>query len=375
MTGSRIGEALQRLLKSGAFWTALIAVASVAVAVWQVREAKEQFLSSNARGDYTDILSGLNSASPAVQVDAVARLVQFVVKNTGRGTSDDQANQAKTLQQTLVTFIRAESPVPQTGIVDYDHHPPQWDVAAVSVRQLEGLLANFDNSHQFDVAQHQYGISSVQLDHVDLHGFSQPNLTIKTTTSLVGADLREASLPGIRIIDTDVNLSQADLTCADLNGSPSREATLGSANLTFADLTGANLEYLDLRSVVGLTPGQVQHATYNNETLWPKHVQVNGDAESFIPPRQDDALESNYLECTYLIEHMTGMAAGQGYQPARPWPSDRDTSEHAANMRFVRAMRDANNCLKKFPTGLTESVFEANLNTATGQLITTCPRT
>lgn len=374
MTGSRIGDALKRLLKSGAFWTALIAVASVSVAVWQVREAKEQFLSSNARGDYTDILTGLDSGSPAVQVDAVARLVQFVVKNTGRGSSDDQANQAKTLQQTLVTFIRAESPVPETGIVDYDRHTPQWDVAAVSVRQLEGLLANFDNSQQFDVAQHQYGISSVQLDHIDLHGFSQPDLTIKTTTSLVGADLREASLPDIRILDTKVNLSQADLTCADLNGSSSQEATLGSADLTFADLTGANLEYLDLRSVVGLTPAQVQHATYNKQTLWPNQIQVNGHSESFIPPRQNDALESNYLECTYLIEHMTGMSAGQGYQPARPWPSNKDTSPHTANMGFVRAMRDANNCLKKFPGGLPESVFEANLDTATGQLITTCPR-
>jgi hypothetical protein len=60
MTGCRIGDALKRLLKSGAFWTALIAVASVSVAVWQVREAKEQFLSSNARGDYTDILTGLD---------------------------------------------------------------------------------------------------------------------------------------------------------------------------------------------------------------------------------------------------------------------------------------------------------------------------
>jgi hypothetical protein len=363
------------LWKRGGFWTALIAIAGVIVTVWQVREAKNQFLTSSASGAYTDILNGLSSTSPAVQVDAVARLVRFVTVDSSRTSSVDQSYQAKSLQQTLVTFIRAESSVPATGLVDYDQHPPQWDVAAIAAKQLEQLLAYLHGRSAVDSifrgSAQSYAISSIELDHVDLHGFNQAGLTVDVSTDLDGADLREAQLSGIRVT-APLNLEQADLTCADLNGSSDRPASLGSADLAYADLTGANLSSLDLRSVQNLTPQEVQHTVFDQRTKWPRYYWQGRQRLSFVPPRPDDAMQNNRLECTYLIQHMTGMRAGQGYQSRWGWPKSADTSPRASGLRAVRTLRDPATCLRRYADGLPSTAFSEGPQTVAGQLVRKC---
>jgi hypothetical protein len=127
-----------------------------------------------------------------------------------------------------------------------------------------------------------------------------------------------------------------------------------------------------LRSVQNLTPPQVQHTVFDQRTKWPRYYWQGRQRLSFVPPRLDDAMQNNRLECTYLIQQMTGMRAGQGYQSRWGWPEPADTSARTSGLRAVRTLRDPATCLRHYADGLPSSAFSASPQTVAGQLVRKC---
>ncbi|PDF23128.1 pentapeptide repeat-containing protein [Listeria monocytogenes] len=87
--------------------------------------------------------------------------------------------------------------------------------------------------------------------------------------NLSHADLRRADLSG-------ANLRHADLRRADLSYANLRGANLSGANLSYANLRGANLNWINWRDVVGLTVIAVQINTTrkNNQITYIKDLEI-----------------------------------------------------------------------------------------------------
>lgn len=75
---------------------------------------------------------------------------------------------------------------------------------------------------------------------------------------LSAANLANANLKGTILLGA--TLDDANLEGADLGGAYLSDASFGGANLTGADLGGARLDGADLRTAIGLTQAQLDHA-------------------------------------------------------------------------------------------------------------------
>ena len=308
----------------------LLAVAGLYYTGRQVVDQQKQFVQTSQQSRYNDILSGLSNSSPAVQISAITRLVDLVadVRNF-RGPSD-QKTVGRELQATLVEYIRATADYTGLGLRDYNGARENWILAVTATQQLQMLL----NKPGLEDVR----LKSLDLSHVDLHGYANQDLRISANLFLDGVDLREASLTGITVSqDSNINLEQADLTCADLYGgrTPSPR-DLDWPRHPVADLTGANLNDLDLSHVTGLTLDQIRHATWNSGTKWPRALRG-------LPASNVDAMQDIHGLCTYVINRMTGMVPGEGYQNTTPYPVGPTYSaqqHHALTVERVRR-----NCL------------------------------
>jgi uncharacterized protein YjbI with pentapeptide repeats len=311
--GSDAAPAAAKAARNGINWTAASIVLSALLAVGglyytgrQVVDQQKQFVQTSRQSRYNEILSGLSDKSPAVQISAITRLVDFVADGRNFPDASAQKTVGRELQLTLVEYIRATADYTGLGLKAYKGSRENWVLGVTATRQMQELL---NKPGLEDVRLH-----GLDLSHVDLHGYASQDLQISANLFLDGVDLREASLTGIKVSpDNDVNLEQADLTCADLNGTPHAEASLGRADLAHADLTGANLNYLDLSLVTGLTSDQIRHATWNSGTKWPPALRG-------LPPSSTDAMQDIHGLCTYVINRMTGMLPGEGYQNTTPYP-------------------------------------------------------
>jgi hypothetical protein len=122
----------------------------------------------------------------------------------------------------------------------------------------------------------------------------------------VGADFRGAYIPGIDLtLVNSPQLSDAFLTCANL-----QEANLGTADVAAADFTGANLRGADLSEVQGLTSRQLIGAMVGPHTRLPHGVKR--------PPQpgwgvQNDTNFGPTAACQRMMEEMTHLPAGSGY--------------------------------------------------------------
>jgi uncharacterized protein YjbI with pentapeptide repeats len=322
-------------------WTALSLLVSTILAVGglyytgrQVVDQQKVFVRTNQQSQYNDILAGLSSQSSAAQISAVSRLIDFVEDPKNFSSTANQKTVGLALQRTLVEFIASTAADTSQGLGEYNKSGSKWRLAVTATRQLEDLL---NNPQMTNVS-----LASIDLSHVDMHGYSQQNLKISANLSLDGVDLREATLAGIQISpDKVVNLEQADLTCADLYGKPGHRASLGRADLRYADLTGANLSDLDLRSVSNLTRAQIRHATWNPGTLWPSYLNEPDP----MPATDEDAMQSVHGLCTYVIDRMTGMMPGEGYQNTTPYPFGSNLTSVQKHALTVEAVREG--CLRR----------------------------
>lgn len=146
---------------------------------------------------------------------------------------------------------------------------------------LEG--ANLKGSNLSGTLLHRAYLSRSQLQHADLVGtrlryakLRKANLSWANLTevnleraSLVGAKLRRTVLHEARLDHAD--LSNARLRCADLTGARLKGADLHGANLIYADISGA-----DLREAKGLTETQLRWSRFDEHTVLPENLVVEG---------------------------------------------------------------------------------------------------
>ena len=90
------------------------------------------------------------------------------------------------------------------------------------------------------------------------------------------ADLRYADLGYADL--SSANLSSANLGSANLGSANLGSANLRSADLGYADLSSANLRYADLRYANLNLALNLEHADWNDETVWP---------DGFTPPAKN----------------------------------------------------------------------------------------
>ncbi len=245
----------------------------------------------------------LASQSPAVEVNAILRMVDYVQLDSNFTDHHRQVLAAHEVYATLAQFISSSTPNTSQGLQPYNSQTSLTKASLIAASQIMDLEHN-----------RELGPWPVDLTHADLHGFSEPGITLSTAADLAAIDLREAVLTGIHIsVGARVDLSNSFLTCADLYGSNDDEASLGSADLAGADLQGANLDFVDLRSVQNLTLDQVRHTEWNARTLWPAYFKKE------VPPHAPWQAQNG--RCTTVIANMTGMLPGEGYAAVRPWSS------------------------------------------------------
>lgn len=300
--------------KNAAFPGTMFALVASVVSLCQYTATQRQAVEASRESTWNDIMASLSSASSAVQMNAILRVVDYV--QLASNYCDRYA--------TLAQFISANTVTTSAGLQPYTSQTPMTKVVLVAAAQIMDLERNRD-----------LGPWPVDLTHADLHGFSDDWIVLNSGSDLTGIDLREAVLRGIRIAPTaDVQLIDAFLTCADLYGTKGREASLGGADLQGADLQGANLDFVDLSHVQHLTQEQARHTTYNTQTRWPRSLHRKKPA--YAPWQSDSG------RCTAVIGDMTDMLPGEGYVKVRPWTSTGDlpTDKRTAIVR-VRAARDS----------------------------------
>ena len=95
--------------------------------------------------------------------------------------------------------------------------------------------------------------------------------------NLTGADLTVADLSISYLIKAD--LSKANLTNADMTGAVMSEANLKGANLEGAELEDAFMHGADLTDVVNLTCDQLDLANFDNQTKFPKYIQIDWNSD------------------------------------------------------------------------------------------------
>jgi hypothetical protein len=99
--------------------------------------------------------------------------------------------------------------------------------------------------------------------------------------NLSGADLTDADLSICYLIKAD--LSNANLTNADMTGAVMSEAILKGANLEGAELEDAFLHGADLTDVINLTCDQLDLANFDNQTKFPKYIQIDWNSDKTFP--------------------------------------------------------------------------------------------
>ncbi len=322
---------LLRSIRISVSITALVAIAGVFFTGFQACEARQEYFASSQASRYKDIVADLANPSATVQINAVDRLVDFVEDPDNFSDRDQQQVLARELERTLSQYIVSTAGNTASGLKSYRAPAPTARLAESALSQL------LDSLNVVEPAKDQ--LSSIDLSHADLHGYSRSGLVLRRNLLLVGADLREAVLPGLDVGTTGaVDLTDADLTCADLNSYRDSSGVLHQTRLrgdiSAADLTGANLTGADLSEVTGLSSAQVQHTIFDATTKWPT-TWSDGSA----PPRLDP-LQNIRGMCTYVVNSMTGLVPGEGYEPSTPWPAGSPASVHV-----VQLVRDPTMCL------------------------------
>jgi hypothetical protein len=214
--------------------------------------------------------------------------------------------------QVLTAFIEDLSTPTSNGLPDY--LSPEPVVVSRAMTQLRKLTSDAT-----------LGVHTADISRANLHGISLPNYRPQGALLAVAADFRRANLHGL-VLSTDSNsFRRAFLTCTDLSGS-----TLVNADLQYADLSGADLRGADLGHTRNLTSAQLTGAMVNAHTVLPPGVTAATTRWGIHAPK-----------CATSVNQMTGMIAGQGYDPELPCPLDRKSWPTAdARKRFTGVVDD-----------------------------------
>ena len=96
---------------------------------------------------------------------------------------------------------------------------------------------------------------------------------------LNGACLENADLTAAYLIKAD--LSEANLSGADLSQAIMSEADLSGADFEGAELTDTFLNGANLRNALNLTCYQIDLANYDRETIFPDYITIKWSSDGF----------------------------------------------------------------------------------------------
>lgn len=278
--------------------TVVVSIAALIFSMYtfsaQFRESSEQFDVTTRRGQFTQIINGLDSSSVAVQVNSIRDLARFTTEEANYPDEASMRAAAVNAVQTLAAFIEDESVAPgRQGLTSY--RDPQPIVISRAMAQLRGL-----------VSREQLDGVALDLSRGNFHGADMPDLEPQGKLFLVGADLRMARATGWKLPGQSADLSSSFFTCADLT-----QANLGESNVSAADFTGANLRGADLSSVHNLTSAQIRGALTGSATKLPPGVKAPKDPWGYEAIELDDYQPTP--ACRFLVDRMTSLVPGSGY--------------------------------------------------------------
>ena len=185
-----------------------------------------------------------------------AHICLYGIRALGKLAKDSPADHW-TIMEVLTTFIRDKSPVPKC-----------WVEVPVSANIQAALAVLRDREFKREVnaliGRGSIDLSNTNLTKADLCGVSLIRANLRGSqlrlVDLSDADLSSSNLSGASFLCAtlcDVNLSNANLRGADLSG-----AQLDGANLSGADLSNANLSGVNLKNA------NLSGAQLNNTDLW-----------------------------------------------------------------------------------------------------------
>ena len=157
-----------------------------------------------------------------------------------------------------------------------------WDVVRCSLAVARGGMTpeGFAAALAEDPNLRSADLGSANLRSADL-GYADLRYADLGYADLRYADLRYADLRYADLGYADLssaNLSSANLGSANLGSANLGSANLRSADLGYADLSSANLRYADLRYANLNLALNLEHADWNDETVWP---------DGFTPPAKN----------------------------------------------------------------------------------------
>lgn len=292
--------------RASVIWTGVITflgvLATVIVATVTILRQSGQFDASLRAGEYSDIVSGLESDAVAVQDSSMRRLVAYVQDADNFDSEADQEAAFHNAMQTLTAFIVDESTRSgQAGLGAYQN--PQPLIVPRAMGHLETLTED------------EMGEVTIDIARADLHGANLPGFAPRTKVYAAGVDLRRADLTGLDLEadGSSSTLRSAFLTCASLV-----HAKLGNAAMDGADLTGADLRDADLSRVTGLTDDQLHGAWIGPLTVLPDTVNLG---------IQVGWRETDPQRCYTMVNSMTGMRGSQGYYAGLPCPESKKAAK------------------------------------------------
>ncbi|NMO55170.1 pentapeptide repeat-containing protein [Actinoplanes sp. TBRC 11911] len=228
------------------------------------------------------------------------------------GDTAKQQDGAGDALQVLTAFIQDLSTPTSRGLPDY--LSPQPVVVSRAMNQVKKLDSDA-----------MLGVHSTDISRANLHGISLPYFRPNGAFLGVAVDFRRANLRGLALRADENTLRRAFFTCASLNS-----ANLGDADLQYADLTGADLRGANLSRTRNLRSGQLTGVMVDGRTKLPAGVSATTKPWGYTTP-----------VCVATVNRMTGMIAGQGYDPALMCPRDQKTWKTAAvRTRFIGVLDD-----------------------------------
>jgi hypothetical protein len=295
-------------------FSAIAVIGSITSASSQARANDAQFRKNVRDTTYNNIVTGLGSASGAVQVNSMRLLAQYVRDRSNYDSVDRQQDGVVNAIQTLAAFIEDKSSVRSQGLTDYES--PQPIVLSRAMTQLKQLVSDPDlGSHSTDISR------------ANLHGISLPYLTPQGSLLAVATDFRRATLNNLNL---SRSTSEPDLRASFFTCSVLTKARFGDANVSMADFSGADLSDADLSQVKELESRQMRGVTVTSKTRLPKGVTVSGPAWGV-----------SSRKCADVADLMTGMISGQGYTSRIPCPLDtREWSDRLARRKFRGRLED-----------------------------------
>ena len=294
------------------FWVALFSIiisaaasaaavlASVHIANRASRSNTQQFQLSSRMTYYKNIVDGLGSHSEAVEAGSMRLLTEYIESPGNYANLTDERTGATDGIQTLAAFIEDQSVAESKGLPDF--LSPEPIVVPRAMLQIKRLTQD-----------PRLGASATDVSGANLHGISLPGFHPNGRVFAVTTDFRRATLTGFNLTAYPASLQSAFFTCANLT-----DAAFGKADVQFADFSGADLTGADLSEVQHLTSEQLVGAAVDKATRLPKDVTLATQTWRSVPHM-----------CRRIVNNMTGMLAGQGYDEelpcptsTEPWPAD-----------------------------------------------------